>query len=138
MINRVTLLGYVGNDPEIRSFESGSKMARVRIATTENIYIRKSNVTKQHTEWHTVTFWGETANFIDKYVRKGAQLYIEGALRHREWNNKEGVQQTTIDIVGNELKVVNQPKIESRNHIVENSSPTTIIPPKDDCDEIPF
>ncbi|MFI3282221.1 MAG: single-stranded DNA-binding protein [Rikenellaceae bacterium] len=136
MINKVILLGYVGSEPEIRSFESGSKMARIRIATTEKIFVRKSNETRQHTEWHTVVFWGEAANFVDKYIHKATQIYIEGALRNREFTNKEGTKQIIVEIVGNEIKIVNQPKnIDAQSP--QNKTPE-ITPPKDDLDNIPF
>ncbi|MFI3292205.1 MAG: single-stranded DNA-binding protein [Rikenellaceae bacterium] len=139
MINKVILLGYVGSDPEIRFFESGSNMARIRIATSEKIYIRKTNETRQHTEWHTVIFWGQTATFIDKYIRKGAQVYIEGALRNRETTNKEGVKQMMVEIYGNEIKIVNQPRNgNSQSQTTKQNESPRIVSPTDDVDNIPF
>ncbi len=136
MINKVILQGYVGGDPEVRSFESGSKMARIRMATNETVHIRKSGETRQHTEWHTVIFWGKEADFADKNIRKGSLIYIEGALRSREWSNKEGVSQTIVEIAGNSVKILTQPK-EIQNNEPQTYTPE-IIPPKDDFDKLPF
>ncbi|MFI3302799.1 MAG: single-stranded DNA-binding protein [Rikenellaceae bacterium] len=136
MINRVILQGYVGDDPEVRSFESGTKMARIRMATNETIHIRKSGETKQHTEWHTVIFWGKQADIADKKIRKGTLIYIEGALRNRKVSDKEGVSQTIVEIVGNKLNVISQPKeVKERE---EKTVIPEIIPPKDDSDNLPF
>lgn len=79
MVNKVILVGNVGIDPEVRTTESGVKVARVRLATTERLFDRASNETKEHTEWHTITLWRGLADVVDRYVRKGTQLYIEGA-----------------------------------------------------------
>ena len=91
MVNKVILVGNVGIDPEVRTTESGVKVARVRLATTERIYDRQNNETKELTEWHTITLWRGLADVVDRYVRKGSQLYIEGRLRTREWMDKYGV-----------------------------------------------
>ncbi len=143
MINKVILLGYVGSEPEVRFFESGSNMARLRIATTEKIYVRKSNQTHQHTEWHTVIFWGESANFVDKYIHKGSQVYVEGALRNREYTNKEGVKRMIVEIFGNEIKIVNQPCEPKDSEAKDNGSKKSgntpeIVSPVADSDNIPF
>ena len=89
MVNKVILVGNVGLDPEVRTLEGGAKVARIRLATTERLYDRASNETKEHTEWHTITLWRGLADVVDRYVRKGTQLYIEGRLRTREWMDKD-------------------------------------------------
>ena len=78
MINKVILVGNVGIDPEVRAIESGVKVARVRLATTERIFNRQTNESTEHTEWHTVILWRGLADVVDRFVRKGSQLYIEG------------------------------------------------------------
>lgn len=141
MINKVTLLGYVGDEPEIRSFESGSKLARIRVATNEKIFVRKSNEVHQHTEWHTVIFWRERADFIDKYIHKGTQVYLEGALRSREEVTKEGVKIRIVEILGKEIKIISQPKSireTSTTNTTTSTTPPKITPPKDDLDDLPF
>ena len=87
MINKVILVGNVGIDPEVRAIESGVKVARVRLATTERIFNRQTNESTEHTEWHTVILWRGLADVVDRFVRKGSQLYIEGA-RANGWTRR--------------------------------------------------
>ena len=105
MVNKVILVGNVGMDPEVRTLESGVKVARVRLATTERIFNRQTNETTEHTEWHSVTLWRGLADVVDKYVRKGQQLYIEGSLRGREWE-KEGQKHYTVEVVAEDMKLL--------------------------------
>ena len=105
MVNKVILVGNVGLDPEVRTLETGVKVARIRLATTERIFNRQTNETTEHTEWHTVTLWRGLAEVIDKYVRKGSQLYIEGSLRSREWE-RDGVKHYATEIVADEMKLL--------------------------------
>ena len=106
MINKVILLGNVGADPEIRTLETGTKVARLRIATTERIFNRQTQETKEHTEWHTVVLWRGLADVADKYVRKGSQLYIEGKIRSNEWTDKDGGKRYGIEIVADDMKLL--------------------------------
>lgn len=106
MINKVILIGNVGADPEIRTLESGVKMARIRIATTERIYNRESQEARDHTEWHSVVLWRNLADVADRFIRKGSQVYIEGRLRSREWTDQQGVKRYSIEIVADDLKLL--------------------------------
>lgn len=106
MINKVILVGNVGADPEIRTLESGVKMARIRIATTERIYNRESQEARDHTEWHSVVLWRNLADVTDRFVRKGSQVYIEGRLRSREWTDQQGAKRYSIEIVADDLKLL--------------------------------
>ena len=92
-------------DPEVRTLETGVKVARVRLATSERIFNRQTNETTEHTEWHTVTLWRGLAEVADKYVRRGSQLYIEGSLRTREWE-RDGVKHYATEIVADEMKLL--------------------------------
>ena len=89
MVNKVILVGNVGIDPEVRTTESGVKVARIRLATTERLFDRQANEAKEHTEWHTITLWRGLADVVDRYVRKGAPAYprVDG----------QGQQQTLYD-----------------------------------------
>ena len=106
MINKVILVGNVGADPEVRTTESGVKVARVRLATTERLYNRQTNESTEHTEWHSITLWRNMADVVDKYVRKGSQIYIEGRLRTREWMDKDNNKRYTTEIMADELKLL--------------------------------
>ena len=106
MINKVILVGNVGLDPEVRALDSGVKVARVRLATSERYTDRQTNETKELTEWHTVTLWHNLADVVDKYVHKGSQLYIEGSLRTREWTDKDNQKRYTTEIVATDMKLL--------------------------------
>lgn len=105
MINKVILLGNVGQDPEVRTLESGVKTARLRLATTERFFNRQTNEATEHTEWHTITLWRSLAEVADKYVRKGSQIYVEGRIRSREWE-KEGQRHFGFEIVADDMKLL--------------------------------
>ena len=106
MINKVILVGNVGLDPEVRALDSGVKVARLRLATTERYFDKQTNETKELTEWHTVTLWRGLADVVDKYVHKGSQLYIEGSLRTREWEDKDHQKRYTTEVVATEMKLL--------------------------------
>ena len=106
MIHKVILVGNVGQDPEVRALESGVKVARIRLATTERYFDKQTNESKDLTEWHTVTLWRGLADVVDKYVHKGSQLYVEGSLRTREWTDKDNQKRYTTEIVATEMKLL--------------------------------
>lgn len=105
MINKVILLGNVGQDPEVRTLETGVKVARLRLATTERMFNRQTNEASEHTEWHSITLWRGLADVADKYVRKGSQIYVEGRLRSREWE-KDGQRHFGVEIVADDMKLL--------------------------------
>ena len=106
MVNKVILVGNVGVDPEVRTLESGVKTARVRLATSERFYNRDTKETTDHTEWHTITLWRNLADVVDRFVRKGSQLYIEGRLRTREWTDQSGNKRYSTEILADEMKLL--------------------------------
>lgn len=143
MINKVILVGNVGADPEIKSFEGGVKMARIRLATTERVFIKKKNEYKENTEWHSITLWRTLADVVDKYVRKGAQLYIEGKLRTREYD-KNGVKHFTTEIVAETLKMLGKREASTPSEPqAQRQQPTSVedypMPPMPEgIDDLPF
>ena len=106
MINKAILVGNVGADPEVRSLESGVKVCRIRLATTERV--RKDDGWADHTEWHTVVLWRNLADIADKYIRRGSRIYVEGPLRSNEWTDKEGNRRVTVEIIASELKLLDR------------------------------
>ena len=106
MINKVILVGNIGADPEIRTLESGVKTARVRLATTERFFNRQTNESSEQTEWHTVIFWRGLADIVDKYVRKGSQIYVEGSIHYRDWQGSDGQRHFTTEITASDLKLL--------------------------------
>ena len=108
MINKVILVGNVGQDPEIRytgDVNNGAKVATIRLATTERYRDRNNNL-QEHTEWHNVVVWRNQADLVEKYVKKGSQLYIEGRLRSRSWEDQTGAKRYAIDIVADTIQLL--------------------------------
>ncbi len=106
MVNKVILIGNVGIDPEVRTTESGVKVARIRLATTERMFDRQANETREHTEWHTITLWRGLADVVDRFVKKGSQIYIEGRLRTREWMDKDNNKRYTTEVLADDMKLL--------------------------------
>lgn len=106
MINKVILVGNVGLDPEVRTTESGVKVARIRLATSERYTDRQSGEKKELTEWHTITLWRGLADVVDRYVHKGSQLYIEGRLRTREWTDKDNIKRYATEILADNMQLL--------------------------------
>ncbi|SNR80764.1 single-stranded DNA-binding protein [Flavobacterium sp. ov086] len=107
MKNRVQLIGNVGNDPEIKTLENGSKLAHLSIATTERYKNDKGEKVEQ-TEWHRVTAWGKTAEIIEKYVEKGKEVGIEGKLVHRSYDDKNGEKRYITEVVVSEILLLSK------------------------------
>ena len=108
MINKVILVGNVGQDPEIRytgDVNNGAKVATIRLATTERYRDRNNNL-QEHTEWHTINVWRGQADVVEKYVKKGSQLYIEGRLRTRSWDDQNGNKRYVTEIVADTLQLL--------------------------------
>jgi len=96
-LNKVILIGNVGNDPEVKYFDGGSVVARVSLATNET-YTNRSNERVEQTEWFRVEFWNEQAKTIEKYLKKGNQLYVEGRLRTETYTDKEGKERFSLGV----------------------------------------
>ncbi|HTY95350.1 MAG TPA: single-stranded DNA-binding protein [Steroidobacteraceae bacterium] len=105
-INKVILIGNLGQDPEVRALPSGSSIANLRIATTESWKDKQSGEAKEQTEWHTVVLFGRTAEVAAEYLKKGSQVYIEGRLRTRKWQDKSGNDRYSTEIVGNDMQML--------------------------------
>jgi len=99
-VNKVILVGNLGRDPETRSFQSGGKVAELRIATSESWKDKSSGERKERTEWHTVKLFAEgLVNVAERYLRKGSKVYIEGSLQTRKWQDQQGQDRYSTDIV---------------------------------------
>lgn len=120
MVNKVILIGNMGADPEVRVFEDGNKVARIRIATTERIFNPSTQERKDHTEWHSVTLSRANANFAEQYARKGSQVYVEGKIRSREWEDANKNRRMSFEIVADDFRLLGR---RSDNPTFENTSP---------------
>ncbi len=104
-LNKVMLIGNVGKDPEVRHLESGATTASFTLATTER-YKDKNGETKEQTEWHNIVCWRSLADIVEKYVRKGTQLYIEGRIRTRSYSDRDGNTRYITEINADNLQML--------------------------------
>jgi single-strand DNA-binding protein len=105
-VNKVIIVGNLGADPETRAMPSGTTVANLRIATTENWKDKQSGEQQERTEWHRVVLFGRLGEIAAEYLRKGSQVYIEGSLRTRKWTDKQGTERYSTEIVGNEMQML--------------------------------
>ena len=144
-VNKVILIGNLGKDPEIRHLENGATVANFSIATSENYKDRKTGEKVSQTEWHNIVAWRGLAEIAEKFIKKGDKIYIEGKLKTRTWQDKEGNNRYSTEVITDNLtmlgssgevklnsQVVNPPEKESKTvPEKEFSSP-------DENDDLPF
>lgn len=104
-VNKVILIGNLGADPETRYLPSGDAVANIRLATTD-AWKDKSGEKQEHTEWHRVSFFGKLAEIAGEYLKKGSPVYIEGRIRTRKWQDKEGQDRYSTEIVADRMQLL--------------------------------
>ncbi len=104
-VNKVIIIGNLGKDPEMRYMPSGDAIANLRIATTDK-YKDRGGEMQEVTEWHSVAFFGKTAEICGQYLKKGSQIYVEGSLRTRKWQDKDGNDRYTTEIRGDRMQML--------------------------------
>lgn len=102
-VNKVIIIGRLGNDPEIKTVSGGNTVARLSIATSEN-WTDRNGQKQERTEWHRIVVWGKLAELCGKYLSKGRQVYIEGRLQTRSWEDQQGQKKYTTEIVANTVQ----------------------------------
>ena len=151
-INKVILVGNLGKDPEMRATQSGAAIANITVATSESWKDKQTGEKKEQTEWHRVVFFNRLAEVVGQYLKKGSQVYIEGRLQTRKWQDKEGQDRYTTEIVASEMQMLGgrggdqgggmaQPAYSGGNAggSMGGQSGGTSAPPADDFDDdIPF
>ncbi|OQA31150.1 MAG: Single-stranded DNA-binding protein [Betaproteobacteria bacterium ADurb.Bin341] len=105
-VNKVTLIGNLGADPETRFMPSGDPICNLRLATTDSYKDKSSGERKETTEWHRIVMFGRLAEIAGQYLKKGSQVYIEGRIQTRKWTDKEGQERYSTEIVANEMKML--------------------------------
>ncbi len=105
-VNKVILIGNLGNDPEVRYTAGGAAVANISIATTESWKDKESGEQQEKTEWHRVVFFNRLAEIVAEYLKKGSQIYVEGRLQTRKWQDKEGNDKYSTEIVANEMQML--------------------------------
>ena len=105
-VNKVILVGNLGNDPDIRYTAGGAAVANISLATTDSWKDKESGEQQDRTEWHRIVFFGRLAEIVGEYLRKGSQVYVEGRLQTRKWQDKSGNDRYTTEIVANEMQML--------------------------------
>lgn len=104
-VNKVIIVGNLGRDPEVRYLPEGGAITNISVATTDT-WKDKSGEKQERTEWHRVAFFGKLAEIAGEYLKKGSQVYVEGALRTRKWQDKEGKERYTTEIVADRMQML--------------------------------
>lgn len=141
-VNKVILVGNLGRDPEIRTLESGVKVARFSLATTESYNDRNTGQRVDQTEWHNIVLWRGLADIAEKYLRKGNQVYIEGKLQTRSYQDKDGITKYSTEIVGQNMNMLGgRPVSTEQSYEGSNQTPASPAAPVDlpeETDDLPF
>ena len=143
-VNKVILVGNLGADPETRYAPSGDAICNIRLATTDTWKDKASGEKKEATEWHRVSFYGRLAEIAGQYLKKGSQVYVEGSLRTRKWQDKDGQDRYTTEIRADEMKMLGSrqdgaPPLERETAPAQPASGAKKASGFDDMDDdIPF
>ncbi|MGH8482108.1 MAG: single-stranded DNA-binding protein [Nevskiaceae bacterium] len=144
-INKVILIGNLGQDPETKSLPSGSAVTNITVATTEGWKDKQTGEKKEHTEWHKVVFFDRLAEIAGQYLKKGSKVYIEGSLRTRKWQDKNGNDRYTTEVRANEMQMLDSKgggggssAGYERPARAENASAAPVAEKSFEDDDIPF
>ena len=142
-VNKVILVGNLGKDPEVRHLESGVMVANFPLATTESYKDRNTGERRQVTEWHNVVLWRGLAEVSEKYLKKGNQVYVEGKLRTRSWQDQEGNTRYTTEVIADNMTMLGGRPAESTvataaAPVVNETASPNITAVSDDSDDLPF
>ena len=140
MVNKVILIGRLGADPEIRYTPSGAEVATFRMATSES-WTNKSGEKEERTEWHRIVAWRGLAKICGEYLNKGKLVYVEGRLRTRSWEDRDGNKRTTTEIEASDMKMlggVGEASRKAKEAEPESAPPATKEPATKEEEDIPF
>ena len=140
-INKVIIVGNLGVDPETRYMPSGGAVTNLRVATSESWKDKQTGEQQERTEWHRVAMFGRLAEIAAEYLRKGSQVYLEGSLRTRKWQDKDGNDRYSTEIVANEMQMLGgrgDASAPARSAPDSSRGDSDFGPPDDLNDDIPF
>jgi single-strand DNA-binding protein len=128
-VNKVILLGNLGRDPEVFTFENGNKKVRLAVATSE-VWRTKNNEKTEHTEWHTVVLYRGLAEVAEKYLKKGNAVYIEGLLRTRTWEDEKGVKKYVTEVEAQKMSMIGGSNNKKEDALLKGEPARPSIPEK--------
>ena len=135
-VNKVILVGNLGKDPEVRYLDNGVAVANFSLATTEN-YKNKQGERVSQTEWHNIVFWRGLAEVAEKYLKKGDSIYVEGKLRTRRWEDKDGNAKYTTEILADNMTMLGN-KRSTTSEELSNTNDSDISNANETEDDLPF
>jgi single-strand DNA-binding protein len=136
-VNKAIIIGHLGKDPEVRHLEGGKAVANFSMATSES-YKNKQGEKVTNTEWHNVVLWSPLAEIAERFLKKGSQVYIEGKLTTRSWEDKEGNKRYTTEIVGRDLTMLGKSEGSGNQAPPPSASDEPRYLSEDDTDDLPF
>ena len=136
-VNKVILLGNLGKDPEVRHLENGRAVANFSIATSE-VYKNKQGEKVTNTEWHNVVLWTPLAEIAEKYLKKGNQVYVEGKLTSRSYEDKEGITRYITEVVVRELTLLGKKDSQESSSPTSPAASEASTPEASNIDDLPF
>lgn len=140
-LNKFQVIGNLGKDPEVRTLESGAKVANFSVATSETWKDKNSGEKKEQTEWHNVVIWGPLAGVVESYVNKGDKLYLEGKIKTRSWE-KDGVTRYTTELYANNMIMLSSKPDQSHGNTAAQTTAQTdwksAPGPTEEPDDLPF
>ena len=128
-LNKVILIGNLGRDPEVRYMPNGEAVVNFSIATSESWNDRQSGQRVERTEWHNITMYRRLAEIAGQYLKKGSQVYIEGRIQSRKYTDKDGIERTAYDIIGNEMKMLGSRNASAGGAPFDDSNAYQSAPP---------
>ncbi len=141
-VNKVILIGNLGADPEIRHTQGGNAVANLSLATSESWRDKTTGETRENTEWHRVVMFGRLGEIAGEYLKKGSKVYVEGRLQTRKWQDRDGNDRYTTEIVGNEMQMLDSRGGSSFDDAPSQTPPAMDTPPQNAGggleDDIPF
>ncbi|MCB9183039.1 MAG: single-stranded DNA-binding protein [Flavobacteriales bacterium] len=143
-VNKVILIGNLGADPEVRHLQNGAAVANFRIATSETYKDRQTGEKREQTEWHSIVAWRGLAEITERYLRKGSKVYVEGKLRTRQWQDKDGNTRYTTEVHADEMTMLD--RASGGGPGAQPGAPASVGAPaaapagmpEDDVDDLPF
>ena len=137
-VNKVILIGNIGNDPEVKFLPSGGAVTTMSLATSESWKDKQTGQMQERTEWHRVVFFNKLAEIAGEYLRKGSKVYVEGSLRTRKWQGQDGSDRYTTEIVGSEMQMLDGKSDKQQEYQHQSAAPEPSSPSPDFDDDIPF
>ena len=144
-INKVIVVGNLGADPDTRAMPSGNQVTNISVATSESWNDKVTGDKQERTEWHRVVFYGRLAEIAGDYLKKGSQVYVEGKLQTRKWEDKEGKERWTTEIIANQMQMLGErmsqgasQSASNQNNVTKPNSSSNEFVDEEFDDDIPF